>query len=114
MAGVRVSNKSDSVALVKPAKLPSIKELKNVLGTYQFHGAKFKPTQPKELTKSNLLKEEPIVLQKPKKGMVGGTTIRAYLLKTPANSVVFFRQVSGGPPRSNGFMGPVRHDRLPK
>ena len=87
---------------------PTATHLKNVLGAWEFHHAKFTLTKPPQLNEGNVLKE--YTLSKPPAGMVGGSTVKAYVLKDQPEKVVFEKNVGGRP----YYFGPVSHVSIPK
>ena len=89
-------------------KLPTAAHLKNVLGAWEFHHANFTLKKPTQLKDSNILKS--YTLSKPPAGMVGGTTMKAYVLKDQPEKVIFEKNVGGRP----FYFGPVSHIAIPK
>ena len=88
-------------------KLPTAAQLKNALGAWEFHHAKFVQKKPAQLKDSNVLKA--YTLSKPPAGSVGGTTLKAYVLKDHPENVIFEKNVGGRP----FYFGPVSHAVVP-
>ncbi len=99
----------DQALGTKPApKLPTAAQLKNVLGTWEFHHAKWNQKKPSVLKDDNVLKQ--FTLSKPPAGSVGGSTVSAFVLKDAPDKVVFEKNVGG----RRFYFGPVSHQVLPK
>ena len=100
------------------SKLPSAKDLNNVLGAWAFHkqnspnGVWSTTKKPAALKPDNILKS--YVLSKPKPGIMGGATIRAYVLKNQPNMVIYEKSQALAPPNNFKYFGPVRNDLAPK
>ncbi|MFO0596723.1 MAG: hypothetical protein U0228_15505 [Myxococcaceae bacterium] len=90
------------------AKLPTVKELKNVLGAWEFqspnHTIPWKTKKPAVLTSKEI-----VVVKPPPKGRTGDS-IRAFILKSDPTKVYFEKGGSTMP----HYFGPVSWQQLPK
>lgn len=99
----------DQALGTKPAKPPSPAHLRTVFNAWEFHHAEFKTTKPPELKDNNVLKA--YTLSKPvRAGMVGGLTVKAYVLKDQPDKVIFEKNFGG----RASYFGPVSHLTIPK
>lgn len=123
VSSVRTQKSHAHVAILpKPQanpKPPTKTQLNNVLGSWGFQsrnnpeGVFRSKTAPKELKPANILKD--IVLSQPAKGIVGGTTVTAHVLKGSPQQVVYEQTKAGVAPQyAHRFFGPVRTDIMPK
>lgn len=114
-----VRHSAPAIPVHKPtAKAPTAKQLSSVLNAWNFqmrmgaHGCFEKTLKPKALTEKNILKE--YTLSQPKPGIMGGATIKAYVLKGEPRQVVYEKLQALAPPNGHRYFGPVSTTAIPK
>lgn len=91
-------------------KMPTVKALKNVLGTYEFQGSKWAPKAPVGFKKMVILKTITVQKNPSKSGAGDVENITAHVLRN--NRVIF--EKTGGLGNLHQFLGPVDYKTLPR